>query len=506
MQLKFKDPEKIVRYATLMTLTFMVCYGMAVVLVQVKPFWVDEWRVIYNLKYKDAGALWGPLDYMQQFPRVYLELIKTFTAPFHYSYFTLRFPSFVVGTCTILLSYRLMKRIYLREHFNKFLFVLILVSSFTLTEYFVQIKQYTMDILLSLVAIWQLLELLKLAALEAPVKKRYILLCISFLIVPFFSYTYPLAVLPVFGVILLHSISLLKNPGINKFKTLRVLWFPLLLCLISTAVFYKIDVSQVMVDRGMKDFWQKNMMPAHFSIAFMVRAFYELFAQVGAGDFFELVFAILGIASFIFGLVKCSTIILKHKPDRNESLRIYSVFLLLLTMALFALGKLPIESRLNAFTVPSIAMLIIYFISQLKLKLVRRKIAIGISALLYIGLISNVFISFITAIVSDEHTKKLAIYVNTENAIIFAQEHKLPILITPGVAYPYENTPNYPNLTSIPGDWVLKTYPAFKTGQKTKVFAINDMNHIKEDIKQLPPGTKAVLAGDGLSYHVIMLR
>jgi len=58
----------------------------------------------------------------------------------------------------------------------------------------------------------------------------------------------------------------------------------------------------------------------------------------------------------------------------------------------------------------------------------------------------------------------------------------------------------------LPGDWVLKTYPAFKTDQKTKVYALSDMKNLKEYLRQLPAGTKAVLAGDGLSYHVVMLR
>jgi len=508
MNLKFKDPEKIIRYTTLMTLIFMVCYGFAVVLIQIKPFWVDEWRVIYNLKYKDAQHLWGPLDYMQQFPRAYLELVKAFAAPFNYSYFTLRFPSYLVATCTILLSYRLMNRIYLRDHFNKFLFVLILVSSFTLTEYFVQVKQYTMDILLSLVGIAQLLELLKIAASGVVTKKRYVLLCVSFLIVPFFSYTYPLAALPIYGVIFLQSLWLIKDKELkNKFARLRKLWLPLIFGVISLGIFYRIDIAQVMVDHGMKAFWQKNMMPPHsFSIAFMGRAFYELFAQVGSGDLFMVVFAVVGIPSFLFAIWQGSRFISKHRPDRSESLRIYALLLLLLTITLFALGKLPIESRLNAFTVPSVAILIIYFISQVKLKPLSRRLAVGISVVLYIGLIGNIFISFITAIVSDEHTKKLAIYVNTENAIVFAQENKLPILITPGIVYPYENTPNYPSYDPLPGDWVLKTYPAFKTDQKTKVYALSDMKNLKEYLRQLPAGTKAVLAGDGLSYHVVMLR
>src|SRR5579872_4873160 len=82
MPLYIRNPEKFIRKLTIATLSFMICWGFVLVLAQIKPFWIDEWRVIYNLKYKNFIALFGPLDYMQQFPRVYFELIKAFASPF----------------------------------------------------------------------------------------------------------------------------------------------------------------------------------------------------------------------------------------------------------------------------------------------------------------------------------------------------------------------------------------------------------------------------------------
>ncbi len=112
MAISIRNPGKIFRLLSIITLVFIMCWGLLLVAIQIKPFWVDEWRVIYNLKYKNAAAIFGPLDFMQQFPRVYLVLIKLFTSFFDYSYFTLRLPSFLVGTFTIIFSYRLMRKMY----------------------------------------------------------------------------------------------------------------------------------------------------------------------------------------------------------------------------------------------------------------------------------------------------------------------------------------------------------------------------------------------------------
>src|SRR5439155_1096623 len=79
----------------------------------------------------------------------------------------------------------------------------------------VQIKQYEMEILLSLVAIWQLLELLEIRESRPPGIARYLLLCLSFLISPFFSYTYPIAVAPVFIVMFVQGIQILVNKEEN---------------------------------------------------------------------------------------------------------------------------------------------------------------------------------------------------------------------------------------------------------------------------------------------------
>ena len=504
MRSYIKNPEKVARIATIATLSFMVCWGLVTVVMQIKPFWVDEWRVIYNLKFKTASTIWGPLDYMQQFPRVYIELIKAFSSRFDYSYFTLRLPSYLVGTFTIFFSYRLMNKIYRPGHLNRFLFVMILISCGTFTGYFVQVKQYTMDILLSLVALWQLISLLELN--EKPNKKQYILLCATFLIVPFFSYTYPLAIAPVYAVIMIQSIFLLKrnNDNPNKRSILLLKWFPLLLCAISIAAFYMVDVDQLLHDGNMRQFWQSLLMPNGFDWRSFFINCYMLFAEIGSGFVYWCIFGVLGIISFAYAIRDSIKDLYTNKQDTASFLRLYSVVLLLLVIVLYASGKFPLgEPRLNVFTVPAISILIIHFLDRFSEGKSKLNFAKVISLVLYAGLIGNIFTTFIADITGPVYARKMDVYKSTETAIIMAQEKKLPIFITPGVAYPYDKTQNLPFKTTIPGDWVLKTFPAYKVNEHLPVYAINDIKKLKEAIDQLPPYITEAVVGDGRTFQII---
>jgi hypothetical protein len=503
MQIKNRNPEKIARIATLCTLSFMVCWGLAMVILEIKPFWIDEWRVIYNLKYKDAAMLWGPLDFLQQFPRVYIEVIKFFTGSFHYSYTALRLPSFLVGSLVIWFCYRLMLKIYKPGHFNRFLFIMILVSASTFTDYFVQIKQYTMDLLLSLVAIWQYLELMKSTGSGRQGRGRYLLLCASLLVVPFFSYTYPIAIAPVFIIQGIRSIQLLKNESISgKAGILRRQWLPLLLSAAGILVFYKLDVIQLMSDSGMHQFWGHLMMDGGFKWSSFFNGFYNLFAEVGSGMLYWYLFGILGSLSFIAGIIT----VLKHIRDDKNSIRndavLYSVLLLLVVIALFIAGKFPLgEPRLNAFTIPAISVLMINFLDQLKTR--QKAVANTLSVVLYVGLIGNIYTTFYASISGPEYARKMEIYRSTQKAILLAQSQNIPALITPGIAWPYDTTQNLPFKNTVPGDWVLKTFPAYNVGEHIPVYAIRDLASLAEELRRLPPGIKSVIAGDGRYFRII---
>jgi hypothetical protein len=502
--MNIKNPEKIIRIATIGTLSFMVCWGLVQVVAEIRPFWVDEWRIIYNLKFKTAAQLWGPLDFMQQFPRAYLIPVKWFTSRFGYSYTSLRLPSFVVGTAVILFSYHLMNRIYGRDHFARFLFVLVLISCSTFTDYFVEIKQYTMELLLSLVALWQLIELLRIDNTSSLHKLRYLLLCISLLVTPFFSYSYPVAIAPVFMVLLVQSVFFLKDEGrpAGKRKLLLLKWFPLLLCIVGTSVFYKVDVAQLLRDKDMHKFWGHLLMDRGFSWRSFFTNCYMLFAEVGSGFVFWYLFGIFGILSFAFG-IRSAVNSRYSLSDNSVFIRLYCVGLLVFAIALFAAGKLPLgEPRLNAFTVPAISMLLIGFFDFLAQKGAKGRFAKIMVSIFYVGLIGNIYTTFFASFTGEAYARKMDIYRATQTAITIAQDKKLPIFVTPGVAYPYEKTKNLPYETTVPGDWVLKTFPAYKVADSIPVFAVNDLRDVKEAISHLPAIETSAVVGDGISYKI----
>jgi hypothetical protein len=281
-------------------------------------------------------------------------------------------------------------------------------------------------------------------------------------------------------------------------------WTPLALCTVAIAVFYKVDVSQLMDDHGMHKFWGHLMMAHGFSWESFFVNFYMLFAEIGAGVIFWLTFGILGIAAFLFGIYKCATSMKQQKTGFSEQVRLYSALMLVLVIVLFAAGKFPLgEPRLNAFTIPAISVLLIYFLDKLRQRRYTARLAVVLSVMLYIGVIGNIYTTFFNSITGPEYAKKMNIYKTTEDAIIMAQAQRLPILVTPSVAYPYDNTWNLPFKGTVPGDWVLKTFPAYKVAENIPVYGINDLSHVKEYMKQLPPSIKTVMAGDGSRFLVI---
>jgi len=503
MSFRIKQPEKIARIATIATLSFVIAWGAVMVFAQVKPFWIDEARVIYNLKFKNAAMLWGQLDYLQQFPRVYLQLVKLFTATFDYSYTSLRIPSFIVGTLLILFSYRLMNKLYSAANYNKFLFILILVSASTFTDYYVEIKQYTMDLLLGFVAIWQLLELVQINNNKPTTTARYLLLCTSFLAVPFFSYTYPIAIAPAFMIQLTFSTITLMDKDIQSGKTaiLAKQVFPLFLCGLSIALFYLIDVNQLMGDKDMHQFWGHLMMKNGFSLSVLTYGFYNLFAEIGSGMLYWYIFGILGIISFLSGAYN----FLKYRWDNSVAhiMQLYSILLLIMMIILFLWGKYPLgEPRLNAFAIPAISMLIIRFLDHLN-EGNYKKLSGSISVILFLGLIGNIFTTCYAGFTEPAYAKKMTIYRATERALQLAEQQNIPIMITPGVVWPYDKTINYPYHNTVPGDWVLKTFPAYHVSTHLPVYPISKLADVTGNFNLLPASVDTVLAGDGEQYTLI---
>ncbi len=500
--------NKILRIVTISALAFMVCWGLVLVLAKLRPFWTDEWRLIYNLKFRSTASLWGPLDYTQQCPRVYLQAIKAFTGMFGYSYFSLRLPSFLVGTATIIFSYKLMNQLYKPDSVTRFILVFLVISSVTFTDYFVQVKQYTMEILLSIVAIWQMAAIIRIGNHLFPHKALYAVLCASFFAAPFFSYTYPIAASPVFIVAFFQGILQIRKAADNsrKMSTLLLQWIPLVFCAAGILLFYKIDASKVMGDTQMHGYWNYRMITGGTGFLFVTGMLWDLFKQLGTGFIFEIILGILGICAFAWNIFWLARNYRKPVLETIDWIRLYSILVVAFTIVLFFAGKMPIEPKFNVFATASMAILIIWLMDYLLVNPRVRTLSAVLLALLYVEMAGNLVTSAINQVTASEYVKRMNIYRATEKAIIYAQENKFPIMVTPGVAYPDEITKYVPNFSPISAAAVLKTFPAYSNVQNLPVYSVDNLSDIEGNMRKLPGHVKAVLADDGLTYTVVAIK
>lgn len=488
---------RVARMAVLATLGVAIGWGVTTTFFIDTPFWIDEWRVIYNLKTRTVAALWGPLDYLQQFPRTYLSVVKVFTAAFDYSAWSLRLPSLLVTSGAIVLLWRLMQRLFPEESWLRFLFVAIVVSSPAFTKYFVQVKQYSMDTALAILAVWQALEVLRLlrgARLQA---ERYALLCVTFLAAPFCSYTYPIAVAPV---MVLAGIAMCRRASARIVASGRVV-LPLLLGATAIAVAYWVDVRQLLADGGMRNYWQGKLAGSG-SAEQQLFTLYWVAAQVGAGDFFNVVFGVLGMLAFGWAVVQAVRGFRRSELDVQAWMRGYCLVLMALAWSLFLAGKLPLgEARLNAFLTPAIAWMLVDFLRALHRKAAGQKPVLVVGALLYIGVLGNIFTTIAAVYTDALWPKKRRIYATVGEAIRTANERGLPILATPGIAFPEEHHDNLPFDEKMPGDWPLKTHPAYHFADSIRVYRLPRVEDAASTLQALPD-TAAVVC-DGTSFSIV---
>jgi hypothetical protein len=451
---------------TITTICFVVLCGILMLVCESKPFWLDEWFIIYNLKTKDAAGLWGELTFMQQFPRVYLQIIKFFTGAAGYSYISLRMPSFVVHVLAMICCYKLSGRLFKEQPIQKFLWVVLYIAFGTALEYYIQVKQYTMEMLLGLAGIWQLLELKQLV--DFPEKRKgmsYILLCLSLLIAPFFSYTYPIVIAPVF--VLLPVYALRSGDS----KKLQGILLPLLIAILSIVAFYFADVKQVMQDKGMQNYWADYMLQNGFEFKTFFTKFFQMFANMGAGDLFGIISGIIGLAAFVY---TTSVAIRRFRSDGSDTALVeaYAAMLVWVLLLLFATGKIPMGMhRLNAFATPALAYLIVSFLAAIG-RMPKLKIASTVlTVFLFLGACGNVFSTYINQYTNPDEKKKLVIYRNMQKAIEMARTQHVPLLVTSSVCYPYTG--------QVPADKMLITYPAYKMQQPVHIYEIPDQENAK---------------------------
>ncbi len=517
--MNLKNPEKIVKAATIGIVIYLLCFGVAMAFFPIRPFWNDEWRLIYNLKFKTNQQLWGQLDLLQQCPRVYLTLLKKFTSFFDYSYTAMRLPALITAIASIFLLLHLKKKIVPGNSIYSYLFILILISSQTFTDYLVQVKQYEIEIFVCLLALWQLVTLLEICDDGMQVSKsKYFLLCFTFAVAPFFSYTYPIAVAPVIPIVILYAASVRKKQtGATDNINLLTLFIPLIVVFVAIIIFYIVDVKQLMADSRMYTSYRR-MLGHDKDEGHIIENFWKFFSLLGSGLMFEVIFGALGISAFCYGIYRLAKTKMQEYT-KEDYFKLYAVVLSLLTLALIFSGKLMGGvARLTAFTVPSISILIISFIEDLKTKYRYGKLANVLAAVVFLGLYGNVVTTYINMFTYPEYSNRIKTYWNSGKALKLARLGKMPILITDGVRgdkiINHDTIPGQMRFNTITpeqiagadtlcAEVVLKVNPEYKTWDPIPVYWLPDTKWTAEYMLQLPHEVRTAMVCDGINFKIL---
>jgi hypothetical protein len=256
----------------------------------------------------------------------------------------------------------------------------------------------------------------------------------------------------------------------------------------------------------MKAYWHYNL-AGGLDVSGTLLNFYAVFSQVGSGFVFQTIFGILGVTAAVQAMGHAAADLRRRGPLQPAAwLRVYSLLVILAAAALFFAGKLPLgEARLNAFLNIPVSILIIDLLRRLRAAYPDSKIVIGTCVLLFAGVTGNVYTTLLGHYTDEDLPRKQQIYARTGGAIRLAKETGLPILVTPGVAFPYEKDKNLPDTGStVPGDWILKTHPAYQFPDRIPVYPVADRQRAAFCLDTL--ASAAAVVTDGTSVSVLKRR
>ncbi|HSB09690.1 MAG TPA: hypothetical protein VLM38_09420 [Blastocatellia bacterium] len=152
-------------------------------------FWLDEAFVAVSLRHPTAETIFAPLRYGQYFPRVYLGAIAVLRELLGYEIWVLRLlPTLSFVVATVLWARLLGRRSGAHVALAALGGALFVGSSFWLDQS-IQLKQYTLDVLVALIPFSLGDEFFKEALIDGKRKLRLALLATPCVI----SYTYPIA-------------------------------------------------------------------------------------------------------------------------------------------------------------------------------------------------------------------------------------------------------------------------------------------------------------------------
>ncbi|MBN1871809.1 MAG: glycosyltransferase family 39 protein [Candidatus Omnitrophica bacterium] len=302
-----------------------------------RSLWLDEAFVALNVLDKSISQLLTqPFDYRQAAPVMYILLTKFLVLIFGSSEYVLRFIPLLAGIASIFVFFILVKRLT----GGKGILIALIFFSFStmLLRYSVEVKQYSTDVLISLLILYcglsflsirfNLLRALTLGAIGA---------CAVWL-------SHPSAfMLAGLGLALLYRSFSKKDLGQIHYWCLSIsIW------VVSFGIFYFLSLRHIEHNSELRLYWAESFMPVPLSLQ-EAKLFYKLFL----GMFWEvggMRFDFLGLFLFLLGSHSV------YKRDRKVAILLLAP--LVFTVIASFMHKYPFKGRLLLFYAPVLYILV----------------------------------------------------------------------------------------------------------------------------------------------------
>ncbi|MBI5099512.1 MAG: hypothetical protein HZB30_09780 [Nitrospirae bacterium] len=511
------NQKKNINLLILKYLLLTIISGIVIVeiisIVRMKPFWLDEWFVIVNIKFKEIEEFFfRPLDFNQGFPRAYLVLIKYFSRIFNYNYLSLVLIPFIVQLLNIVFFWYVSTEIiYKEDKLKSYLLILVFLSYETTFIYFTQVKQYTMEMFCSLLALWQFYEFSKCFKDINVTCFRFWIAVGIFLVAPFFSYSYPIIATPL---IISLFITFLFTP--KKFSNITKTLFPLILFLIAIVTEYHLDIKYAISLNIHLDDWWRSYIATYESFNLfalnLLRSFFIFMSlifipidktykdTIWSSDHMKYIVYLVRILFFliptVIGMINISIYTIKSFIDRtkkensffkgfkiisfNESFSI-SIFFFILFFAvwvLYFLSLLPLgPKRVNYFCVPMVGYLWLEGVSFFKRNKKKLFYAYG-NIILIIGLI------FLLIFIGVGYTKEAleksgsqALWYQTIGKAIKAAYETDAVIVRP-------EEQKWEHAQGWHFDLMLRTHPYYNHKKDLKIVSMDDIKNKCKHIKK----------------------
>ncbi len=337
-------------------------------LLNIKGFWLDEWFILYNIKFRNYPGLFGNLYYAQQFPRIYLCIVKFISELFNYNYFAIRVLPFTIQIINIFLVYFIIgKIVFPNSKLKSYLFILFFLSFHTTIFYFSQLKAYTMDIFFAFMAIWYFNYLSRDYKTIKIKSLGYIGMLFFIFLGPFFSYTFPIVVTPVLFIFLITFFSEFFK-GKLSLKPL----IPIVIFMVALVLNYFTDMKFVLTNKGQYQNFDMYVMQYH-SLGTIIKSLFNIVWIFTSMFFFDKAYNtyFLGLLYFVKIIILISAMLgfllvfyrnfIKWKVQKIKyfttisfsnapGLEIYLLGLFFATLVLYFLKMLPVGThRINYF-------------------------------------------------------------------------------------------------------------------------------------------------------------